>query len=88
MDRLDFSVRERGYRHFVVLLELEKEVLDESCGNDVEDELALEHDDNPVTQQERTFRFAQNYFPILGQMWLLTTDTLVGKVLFSVGLAK
>ena len=39
---------ERGYRHFVVLLGL-GEVLDESCGNDVEDELAVELDDHPGT---------------------------------------
>ena len=36
---------QREYRHFVVL-QIE-EVFDEFCGSDVEDELALERDDNP-----------------------------------------
>ena len=42
-------------------------MLDESYGNDVQDELALELDDNPG--------------PILGQMWLLITGTLVSITL-------
>ena len=33
-------------RHFALLLDL-MDVLDESCGSDVEDELELEFDDNP-----------------------------------------
>ena len=62
-----------------------EEVLDESCGNDVEDELAPELDDNPGTTRGATFFcLAQNSFPIVGQMWLLTTGPLVGiSVLFA-----
>ena len=41
-------------------------MVDESCGNDVQDELALELDDNPGS--------------ILGQMWLLITGTLVSVI--------
>ena len=37
-------------RHFVKLAGLE-EVLEESCGKDVEDELATELDDNPRTTE-------------------------------------
>ena len=57
MDRLDFSVLERGYRHFVVSLEL-GEIPDVSSGNDVEDELALELEepvDNPWTTKGTKF---------------------------------
>ena len=51
-----------------------RELLDESCGNDVEDELALELDDNPGKTMGTNFSvFAQNSVPIIGQMWLLTS---------------
>ena len=43
MSRASFLVR---VRHFALVLDL-KNVLDESCGGDVEDELVPELDDNP-----------------------------------------
>ena len=73
---------ERGYRHFVVLLDS-----DESCGNDVEDELALERCDNPGTAGTIFFHFALGYFPLLGQMWLLPTGPLAGVTVFFAELA-
>ena len=79
-----FPMLEREYRHFVVLL---GEVLDESCGNNVEDELALEIDDHPwKNNKNKMFRIAQN-FPILGQMELLTAGSLVGVTVFFAELA-
>ena len=46
------------------------EVLDESCGNDVEDELAIELDDNAGTTTGTTFSVLHR---IIVPLWLLTT---------------
>ena len=52
--------------------------LDKSCANDVEDEHALELDDNPGTTTGTTFSVLHgNVFPIFGRMWLLTTGPLI-----------
>ena len=60
---------DRHYRNIAV-----GQVLDEFRGNDVEDEPALEVEDNPGTAtRTKFFRIAQTSFSILGQMWLLTT---------------
>ena len=58
---------------------------DESCANDVEDELVLELDDNPATTTSTTFSVLnRNVLPIFGRMWLLTTGPLIGvSVLFA-----
>ena len=56
------------------------EVLDESCGNDAEDELELVLEDN----RNEFFCLAQTLLPLFGQVWLLTTGPLVGiTVLFA-----
>ena len=72
---------ERAYRHVVFFAGLDKVSSDVSCGNDVEDVLALDLEepvDNPGTTIGTTFfRSAQNYFPMLGQLWYLTTSPLV-----------
>ena len=52
-----------------------------SCGSDVEGELALELE-KPVASPETTigtdfFRIVQNYFPVLGWLWFLTTGPLI-----------
>ena len=65
-DRLGFPMLEREYRHFIILL-------DESCGNDVEDDLALEPDDNPGTITGTKFSVLHRIGLILGQMWLSAT---------------
>ena len=46
------------------------EVLDKSCGNDVEDELAIELDDNPGTTTGTKFSVLHR---IIVPLWLLTT---------------
>ena len=52
-----------------------EDVLDESCGSDVEDELVPELDDNPWNEQRyEIVRFADDNLPIFGQPWLLTSD--------------
>ena len=60
-------------------------VLIESCGDDVEDELVLELDDNPGTTTGTTFSvLKRNVLPIFLRMWLLTTGPLTGvSVLFA-----
>ena len=65
-----------------------EEVLEASCGNDVQDELALELDDNPGQQQARHFPSCTEAFPILGQMWRSTTAPLIGKSVFFAELSK
>ena len=48
------------------------EILDEYCGNDVEDELAVELDDNPGTITGTKFSVCTGlFFTFFGQMWLL-----------------
>ena len=66
-----------------------EEVLCESCGNDVEDELAPELDDNPVTTTGTKFSFLHGiFFPFFGQLWLLTTGQLIGISMFFAELSK
>ena len=61
---------------------LEK-VLDESCGNDVQDELKLELERQPCdNNRNEIFCLAHNPFPLFGQMWLLTTGPLIGVSVF------
>ena len=48
-----------------------EDVLDESCGSGVEDELVPESDD--------MFRLAENLLSLFGQVWLLTAGPLKGK---------
>ena len=60
-----------------------------SRGNTVEDELALELDDTPETTTGTTFfELHIIYFPILGQMCLLTIAPLVSITVFFAELAK
>ena len=63
--------------HFAVVLD--EEVLDESCGSDVEVELVPELDDIPGTTRStkvRHFRFALVFLTIFGQPWFLTAGPL------------
>ena len=57
------------------------EVLDERCGDDVEDELELKLEDNPKSTT------GTNSFSILGQMWILTTGPLVSVTVHCAELA-
>ena len=51
--------------------------LDDSCANDVEDEHALELDDNSgTTTGTKLCVLHRNVLPIFGRMWLFTTGPL------------
>ena len=58
---------------------------DVSCGNDVEDELALELEDpvdNPGATKGTKFSVLHRICPSLGQLWFLTAGPLVGITVF------
>ena len=65
---------------------------DVPCGNDVGDELALEHKepvDSPGTITGTKLSVVHTVlFPILGQLWFLTIGPLVGITVFFAELAK
>ena len=64
-----------------------EEVLDESCGSDVEDELVPELDDDPRTTRGTKFSVLHmNSFPSL--VWLLTAGPLVGRSTFFAELSE
>ena len=66
-----------------------QDVLDESCGGDVEDELVPEFDDNPgTTRGTKFFRLASNILPLFGQVWLLTAGPLIVFSVFFAELSK
>ena len=66
-----------------------EDVLEESCGNDVEDELAPELDDNPGTSNGyEMFCLALDPLSFFGQMWLLTAGPLIGKTMLFAELAQ
>ena len=66
-DGLGLPTLNHEYRHFVILLDPERYSMS-PCGNDVEDELALELEDNPETTIGTTYSVLHRNFPILGQM--------------------
>ena len=55
-----------------------EDVLDESCGGDVEDELVPDFDDNPMDKRYEIFSFTYNCLPFFGQPWFLIADPLIG----------
>ena len=58
-----------------------EDVLDESCGSDVEDELVPEFDDN---KKYENFRLAKNCILLFSLVWHLTAGPLTGfSVLFA-----
>ena len=57
---------------------LEDGVLDESCGGDVEDELAPMLDDNPGTTRGAKFSVLhKNVLTLFGQPWFLSAGPLI-----------
>ena len=65
-----------------------EDVLDESCGGDVEDDLVPEFDDKPRHKRYEIFRLAANLLPLFGQVWLLTTGPLISISVFFAELSK
>ena len=85
LNRASFLVPDRPLRSVAGL----DDVLDESCGSDVEDELVPEFDDNPwTTRGTKIFRLAENLLPLFGQVWLLTAGPLTGKPMIFAELSK
>ena len=67
VNRASFLVPESSPRSVAGL----EDVLDKSCGNDVEDDLAPEFDDNPRDNKRYDiFSLALDLLPLFGQVWL------------------
>ena len=78
---------ERGFRHFVVLPDLERYSMSPAVTM-WKTNLRSSLKTILGQQQERHVPIiAQNYFPIIGQMWLLTTGPLAGITVFFAELA-
>ena len=65
-----------------------EDVLDESCGGDVEDELVPELDDHPGTARGMNISIMHKILFPCGQRWLLTAGPLIGKSVFFAELSK
>ena len=66
-----------------------EDVLDESCGGDVEDELVPEFDDNPgTTRGTKISVLHKKILPMFGQPWFVTARPLIGISIFFAELSK
>ena len=66
-----------------------EDVLDESCGGDVEDEVVPELDEKSRDNNKHDiFRLAKTPLPLFGRMWLLTAGPPMGVSVFFAQLSK